>query len=353
LLMNHYGVGCSLSAQSPFGHDLSREIFGSFKPYLRRALDGQAYTHAEFQQWYRDYYPTFNYWWEKAPPVNAPGDALACVLLKSRAGVTHADSKMLKLPTIERLPHLQGVEDEVHCHEGDFRNPEEMVIDVIEHDEPAAVVSLQEAYLVSTVRWASHVQHSIGATLLEEAGSDDMSTPVQSDPIYLLHFNRNPTEMMNALYTGLPFRQSREMLLQEGFQWILPCGACMFVHPHQYCATIQKLNRMNLNLGHSDIVISACLEYLLEESVQDIGKGAWAKSRIMLLEDVCKAGVSANISGTSNCTDFDLVGDHLVVLSYKRTFIQTERLLLHASSVIQSSTANERVIMNPRRILRE
>jgi len=234
---------------------------------------------------------------------------------------------------------------------------QQQVIDMIVHDEPAAVVPPDEARLVAAVQWAGLVARSAVVSVPSTAVTATFEDASPSDPIFLLHFNRNPKEMMSAVCEGVPLRAWRSQLLQEGFQWKLISGALVFVHPEQYRSTMQKLNGKKLD--HSDIVVASSLEYLLEESIQTIGrsvKGVWAKSRILLQEDVCDDSLCAEASevDTKSCTDSDLAEGRPAVLVYKRTFICAEPALRHMSSVVESTTAaNDRVHAKPRRIMLE
>jgi len=155
--------------------------------------------------------------------------------------------------------------------------------DAITHDEPAAVVDPQEAHAVVGKQWESAVEyhlpnHSNSSTA--EAPAEHSHSENSQDVMFLLHFARDPLQMHLALEEGLPLRACRRNMEAAGFPWRLPTGAYIFVPPSQYRQVMAALNCHVLHKSH--VVIAESLEYLLEETLLSVTRGAWVKFRTPL-----------------------------------------------------------------------
>merc|ERR1712217_45760 len=113
--------------------------------------------------------------------------------------------------------------------------------------------------------------------------------------------------MVDALENGTALRACRANLLDAGFDWKLRSGALIFVHPEQYVGVMEALGDTELKPYH--VIVSSSFEYLLEEAIMDIGKGASVKARSCIFapqEVTAGTTISAGshedlVSAGSNC----------------------------------------------------
>jgi len=214
-----------------------------------------------------------------------------------------------------------------------------------------------EAGHVATQAWAGTVERFIGTAYLNEENASAREEPAPIlDELYLLEFDRTPNELFEKLGTGVALRSCRQALIDNGHEWRLITGTMVFVHPSQYRYVMQALNKRELK--RSQVVIAKSLEHLVEESICNIGKGAWAKKRLPL----GLAKPSSSVAVEPGSDDADHVGLNLMLfeqevhwsewpdLISRRTFICSAPRLLCSTTVYHSTTeTNARNGDNPRR----
>jgi len=160
------------------------------------------------------------------------------------------------------------------------------------HFEAAAQLDDSDG-LVEDVKWSQNVELSILAgkhmpelgKILDESKSatkhryyiNEIGGMVCLGLVYILKFNRNPQSMVYALEQGPSLQLCRRELESMGFAWKMKSGAYIFVHPSQYHAVTRALIGRILQKTH--VVVSASFEYLLEEALGEVGKGAWVSAR--------------------------------------------------------------------------
>jgi len=170
---------------------------------------------------------------------------------------------------------------EVHDKDGESSNigTDSAVICSISHDEPAAVIDPAEAAAIEKVQLTGRIERMVRwdtmPSELQESNCDDSNTPTRDDQVVVLVFNRRPDSMVSALEEGVSLQACRTKLADAGHKWKLPSGAFIFVHPEQYTSVMRELQGFELKPHH--VVIASSFEYLLEEAIMDVGKGAWAK----------------------------------------------------------------------------
>lgn len=83
---------------------------------------------------------------------------------------------------------------------------------------------------------------------------------------------------------GAELRRCRDALASGGHPVEVPGGCLVFVHPHQYDDVLRAVDFTTLS--RADIIFSASLEYLVEETLKKAlslgSRGAWMKSRDQL-----------------------------------------------------------------------
>jgi len=221
--------------------------------------------------------------------------------------------------------------------------------------EAPAQIAPQEAADLVAVQEADFVQHHLGIQMRDfpempyfphtphhhEHGQEQLS---------LLQFNRHPQEWMTALSDGPALRACRLALVNEGYNWKLLTGTFVFVYPWQYRAAMQSVNGMVLKGG--DMIVTQSMEYLVEESIASIKKGAWAKARRALDTSTYaqSACASASTAGDADTTyEFTDIGDAFS-FECRRTFLSFVPRLLDAATVVQSTTEAIEGCVNHRRI---
>eukprot|EP00928_Gymnodinium_smaydae_P064090 TRINITY_DN47505_c0_g1_i1.p1 TRINITY_DN47505_c0_g1~~TRINITY_DN47505_c0_g1_i1.p1 ORF type:complete len:927 (-),score=61.96 TRINITY_DN47505_c0_g1_i1:85-2802(-) len=242
-------------------------------------------------------------------------------------------------------------------------------IERVDHAEPAAQIDEGEAADIVAIQEADYIERLVVCA----AGNEASEEPKENthEEAYLLHFNRSPKPMVDALRTGAPLKKCRDALEAEGFSWKLPCGALVFCEPHQHRCVMKALNRKVLRTSH--VVVVESLEYLVEETVASVSNschGAWVKSRevlgkmsddmssatcdeeeasqdpAMMSED--EAACTTELSQPAVSEQSDIVYE----VQVKRTFLcHVPKLLTQAPVTVSTTDADSRLGSNPRRFI--
>ncbi|CAE8716552.1 unnamed protein product [Polarella glacialis] len=212
----------------------------------------------------------------------------------------------------------------------------EQVIQPVLFEEPAAYRDSELLRMQADSQWADDVEFLIGRDtasrsagsgsrlLLESSAQDEGSSLVPSkDALFMAEFSRCPQELLDALRTGLPLKACRMGLEAEGHNFELTNGTMVFTHARQYLAAMTAQLPQTKKIC---VIFSESLEYLVEESIQHIGMGAWVKSRRRL--DNAEAVAQDEPETRESHKEF-----HLVVT---RTFLHYQPAPL--DSVTQSTT---------------
>lgn len=231
------------------------------------------------------------------------------------------------------------------------------VADVIQeclHPDPAATFHAADE-VIADVAWATGVEAMIRSNAGEGGEAAEVSAwqaqdeELAAEDVYLLQFSRYPEELRVALLEGVPLRQCRQSLEDEGYAVNLPSGAKVFVHPEQYQDVTTALEGMTLRPYH--VVVSQGLEHLVQESLQHIPRQSKvkvkARSAVQLGEslaareqtrtdDECEGSLSQRLYSY----ELDLVE--------RRTFLCIAPQLRNSGSVVQSTTEAHGCV-NPRR----
>lgn len=235
---------------------------------------------------------------------------------------------------------------------------EDITIVNIKHSEPAAFISPVEASAVETAQEAGRVERMLNTLVPDvEHLQHKQDGELWDEEVILCTLNRRPRELMAALAAPSgPLKQCTQALESEGHSWKLLEGALVFVHPHQYRATMRAL--CGKELHPSNLVFARSLEHLVEQVLAMVGKGAWPKKREEL--DIDSGSVSAERDTSANVSTTEPVaqrggdddGDADIVLVEQRTFLAFVQAPRDAATVVQSTTeATGRNGLNPRRQL--
>lgn len=211
------------------------------------------------------------------------------------------------------------------------------VLDVVEHQEPAAKIDAAEAMEIVAVLNGSFVLRAVASVVSHDSDVD--SQP--DEEMFLCKLNRMTKELRQALCSGVPLRQCRAALDAEGHNWQLPSGALVFVQPWQYRSAIRALVSQDMDLRADHIILSSSVEHLIEETleVSARGSGSWIKTRRHL--QVGSVVASAP----------DSEKDEAIQLVVRHTFVCSARRRRPASEVTQSTTeVDSRKGLNPRRV---
>merc|ERR1740121_885106 len=286
---------------------------------------------------------------EEAKPVDSFSRELAAHLNKNR-------SKRLPSLSASATPRQRHqVADEIEdC------KCEDLVIQELQHHDPAAQYHPVEARDIATLQWASFVecsvrerttQKSLASTTISNEDAQEQINDAALDRVHLIRFNRRPKELHKQLAHSPSLRACREALRIEGFDWKLSSGPSLFVHPWQYVSVVQALPEHGM--GNSDVVVTESLEYLLEECLSNAGKGVWAKTR----ETVALTGAASSSCQVSTGTGRVVQAvrraaeEWFETLEASRTFLCVAAPRRNTASVVQSAT-NSRIqaFANPRRV---
>lgn len=224
---------------------------------------------------------------------------------------------------------------------GDNNHHVEEVIQQIhheDHDEVIQQIHPDEAAAIVQVQWETTV-HQVHTTVAEQDWLAETVRQADSeDNVFVVRVNRRPQGMHIALATSASLNSCRDNLEKAGYDWKLTSGAHVFVHPEQYEVVVRSLATRNLT--HSDIVVAESFEYLLEECLQDVGMGAWAKSRTSVSLGTMSTSSCQVTSGTQNVMARvrDEAQALLAVFEVTRTFLCSARPIGNATPVTQSDT---------------
>jgi len=208
-------------------------------------------------------------------------------------------------------------------------------IQEIEHIEDPSHIEPAEAASVVAVQEACFIEHLLKAP--SKLSTSTLSIPAgpavaYRASLFLIQFHRCPKALPSALSDGLPLKSVREALEVAGCNWKLPTGDMVFVHAHQYRSAVSAYAH---DAKTFCIICAEDYEYLVDESIMHIGKGAWAKARAEL------QGLDSNVSehATIDASSFD--GDDEStsvffegVMRVQRTFFHYVLALLDGESVV-------------------
>jgi len=121
----------------------------------------------------------------------------------------------------------------------------------------------------------------------------------------------------------------------------------VFVHAHQYRSAVSAYAH---DAKTFCIICAEDYEYLVDESIMHIGKGAWAKARAELQGLDSNVSEHATIDASSFDGDDESTSDFVEgVMRVQRTFLHYVPALLDGESVVQSTTESKPCCINPRR----
>lgn len=231
------------------------------------------------------------------------------------------------------------------------------VVDVIQeclHPDHAAAVHATDE-VIADVAWATGVEAMIRSNAGDGGEAAKVSVwqaqdeELTTEEVYLLQFSRYPKELRVALLEGIPLRQCRQMMEDEGYAVNLPSGAKVFVHPGQYQDVTTALEGMALRPYH--VVVSQSLEHLVQESLQQVPRQSKvkvkARSAVQLVG--CLAAIEQTLAD-DECEDLlsQRLYSYELDLVERRTFLCIAPQLRNSGSVVQSTTEAHGCV-NPRR----
>lgn len=224
------------------------------------------------------------------------------------------------------------------------------VIEIVSHSEPPAQIDPCIAAEVVDIIEADQIEQRVKREQLaiSEPVSDN-EEPQSVGHLILLQFNRCHKALRDALSEGLPLKGCREELEQHGFNFRLPCGNMVFVHPDQHhAARMAHLPEQKMKQQCFYIIVAADLEYLVDETLDGLGKGAWGKIREPLQSE--DASVCATIATHDSDGKLGTTEAHDIPLEISRTFLEFYlRAFRDPKSVVQSTTEAHGAGLNPRR----
>lgn len=191
-------------------------------------------------------------------------------------------------------------------------------IQEVMHIEPAAEICPDEAEQITTLQHAGFIERNLGVGLV----------PEQSERVSLLQLNRTTSDLVKALAEGPALNQCRAQMQDGHCQFKLASGAFIFVQPSQYHSAIQAAET-TLGVGglkSSHIIFGENVEYLLEEALDSVRSGTWAKYQQQLICDSLMSGEISAVSevdlGSKNDdVDSDNASDWSVEWIVKKTFL--------------------------------
>jgi len=145
----------------------------------------------------------------------------------------------------------------------------EKVIDEVEHMEPAEQISPAETKKIVAIQEADFVSRNFGSG----------PVPEPLEKVLLLQLNRVPADLVSALTKGLALDSVRTEMQEEKCSFVLESGAFVFVKPWQYPSALQAAKDIVglQGLKSSHIVFGASVEHLLQEAINEVRPGVWAK----------------------------------------------------------------------------
>mmetsp|Transcript_82483 Transcript_82483/g.156972 ORF Transcript_82483/g.156972 Transcript_82483/m.156972 type:complete len:561 (+) Transcript_82483:50-1732(+) len=220
------------------------------------------------------------------------------------------------------------------------------VIQQVVHVDPPTRIDAHEAALITAEQHVSLIEHQIGA-----ASAPEPVTSNEQEKIFFVQFKRCPKELPIALSQGLPLKMCRRALEDAGHNWNLPNGDMVFVQPWQYRAVMHAHAHLQVSNCFS-IIFCESFEYLVEESIQNVGKGALAKNRSGLhLQCDASDGAQVAAEEVESLMGSDQESDVVTEPQILRTFIHFAlRYCLPSDAVTQSSTEADKGGLNPRRV---
>jgi len=237
-----------------------------------------------------------------------------------------------------RSPHSERAMNEINQH--------------VEHIDPPARIDAHEAAMLVAEQQASFVNlWRDTPSTFGEAGYHLTAEPEASltkEKLFLVQFKRCPAQLPEALTSGLALKSCRTALEEAGHQWRLPDGNLIFVHPWQYRVALQASWPA---IRSFSVIFSEGLEYLVEESISNVARGAVAKSRSVL-----RTEGSASDEAMLDTQDLEERGSFAQgiveepTLVTVRTFLDFIPRYLNPASVVQSSTEIHGGGLNPRRV---
>lgn len=217
-------------------------------------------------------------------------------------------------------------------------NAEGLVIEVVEHDDPAAQVSQQEATLLENERRISWMTSSLETSTVPESSQKSDNAVVYTgnvdfEKVLLLRFTRHPRAFEERLHEGHELETVRWTMEQAGCSQRLASGATILVRPEHYAAAKEGVARHSL--GHQHVVVSECFLPLVLQAIQSLATRL--KIRLRSMEIV--AYISPN---PGNCDDDD-------VFIVEHTFLAGPPPRSHNSQSVTQSTTEAHGSRNPRR----
>jgi len=213
------------------------------------------------------------------------------------------------------------------------------------HLDPPSRIDVQEALAIVAVQEAGFVERLLPTA--EPAVRTQLAGESQDglmEQVVVVQFKRCPKELPLALAEGSLLRHYREALEKAGHSWKLLNSDMVFVHPNTYRLTMKAWMAYEAKPCFS-LLFAESLEYLVEESIAGVGKGAAAKARALL-------NFNFDTSDLATASDHEPESDEpegwpIVVA---RTFLDTAPFRRSPASVAQSSTEAHYGGLNPRRV---
>lgn len=138
-------------------------------------------------------------------------------------------------------------------------------VEVIDHDEPAAVVDPDVARSAAEPEWADAVANQIACGADLPSQQELMAV---EEKLLLLSFRRNPAELRKSLLECPELQACRDDLNKNSLDYILPSGGMIFVSASQHKAAMTIIAARGIK-SH-DIVVSESLEYHVEAALMSI-----------------------------------------------------------------------------------
>eukprot|EP00439_Symbiodinium_sp_Y106_P030132 s7210_g3.t1 len=140
------------------------------------------------------------------------------------------------------------------------------VIQSVHHGEPAADISEDESAAIVAEQAASWIEHNIGAGW---HGNDLQSQePAGFTRIVHLTLSRSHRQLNTDLEQSAVLQPHRQALQDEGFDWLQPSGAKIFMEPS--CLRAIRGHLSTLLLRPCDILVSHDLESEVMRVVQQL-----------------------------------------------------------------------------------
>jgi len=224
------------------------------------------------------------------------------------------------------------------------RSLEKVIDEHILHPDPPARIEAREAEMVVAVQETVFFERQLDTLWSATTELEVLGTSKMTEQVVVVQFKRCPKELLTALKEGPALRNCRHELEAAGHNCVLPNGDMVFVRPDSYRVIMQALTFFERKSSFS-ILVAESLEYLVEECIMDVGKGATAKSRSFL---PISLDSSDNAVANPSETTLDQEQEYWPIVT-SRTFLNTSPSHRNPASVTQSSTEVHRGGLNPRR----